>query len=60
MTLGPSLGLSEWRKGQSALATNPGSRSVQTARPSSRTREVGGTGAPIRKEQIERNDERSS
>ena len=31
---------SEWSEAQSALATNPGSRSVQTARPSRTTREV--------------------
>ena len=46
-------------KAQSAPATNLGSRSVQTTRPYHRTREVGGTGAPIRMRRIERNDDNS-
>ena len=36
-TVGPSLGSSAWKKAQSSLATNLGSRSMQTARFSRRT-----------------------
>ena len=48
----------------SVLAQAPAPPTVQDrrrgARPSRRIREVGGTGAPIRKKQIERNDDSSS
>ena len=59
-TFGPSLGSSEWRKVQSTSASNPGSRSVQTARSSRRTRGVGRAGAKIGKKHIEKNDDNSS